>query len=189
MLGINLLLFTFGSAVCALAPGYAVLAIGRAIVGFGLGGEISLAVTMLSEFCSSWFRGTAVGLVNVGVGRMSNFLATAFGLLVHYFFPGPDGWRRLFGILAVPALLIVFYRRFIPETPRYLFSASKIDEANRVLSILASGRLAQGDLGCIRTSRGMGRCLRRRRLGVRSFPRSSAGRSRGGPSPSQLPSG
>ncbi len=66
MLGINLLLFTLGSAMCALSPSYPVLLVGRAIVGFGLGGEISVAVTMLAEFCSSRFRGTAVGLVNVG---------------------------------------------------------------------------------------------------------------------------
>ena len=145
MLGINLLLFTLGSAICALSPSYLLLAVGRAIVGFGLGGEISVAVTMLAEFCSSRFRGTAVGLVNVGAGGMGNFLAPAFGLLVYALFPGPDGWRWLFGVLALPALLIVFYRRLIPETPRYLVSVGKIDEANRVLSVLASGRLARGN--------------------------------------------
>jgi len=141
MLGINLLLFTIGSLVCASAPSFGFLCAGRAIVGFGLGGEISTAVTLLAEVSSAKFRGTAVGLVNVGAGGLGNFLAPAFGLLIFTLFPGPGGWRWLFLSLALPALLIVFYRRYIPETPRYLLSKNRTAEANKVLSILASGSL------------------------------------------------
>lgn len=141
MLTINLLLFTIGSACCALAPNFAALCIARAIVGFGVGGEISTAVTMLSEFCSPKFRGTAAGLVNVGAGGFGNFLAPAFGLMIFTLFPGEDGWRWLFASLALPALLVVFYRRFVPETPRFLASQNRIGEANKVLSILESGTL------------------------------------------------
>jgi putative MFS transporter len=110
-------------------------------VGFGLGGEISTAVTMLAEISSAKFRGTAVGLVNVGAGGMGNFLAPAFGLLIFTLFPGADGWRYLFLSLALPSILIVFYRRYIPETPRFLVSKNRTAEANKVLSILASGTL------------------------------------------------
>ena len=146
MLGIDLLLFTVGSLICAFAPSFTVLCIARGIVGFGLGGEISIAVTMLAEFCSSKFRGTAVGCVNIGAGGLGNFLAPAFGLMIFTIFPGPDAWRWLFGALAVPALLIVFYRRLIPETPRFLVSKNRITEANKVLSILASGKLSNRDV-------------------------------------------
>jgi MFS family permease len=146
MLGIDLLLFTVGSLICAFAPSFGVLCIARGIVGFGLGGEISIAVTMLAEFCSSKFRGTAVGCVNIGAGGLGNFLAPAFGLMIFTLFPGPDAWRWLFGALAVPSLLIVFYRRLIPETPRFLVSKNRIGEANKVLSILASGKLKNRDI-------------------------------------------
>lgn len=141
MLGINLLLFTIGSLLCAAAPSFGLLCVGRAIVGFGLGGEISTAVTILAEISSAKFRGTAVGLVNVGAGGLGNFLAPAFGLLIFTLFPGDNGWRWLFLSLALPSLLIVFYRRYIPETPRYLLSQNRTADANKVLSILASGRL------------------------------------------------
>ena len=141
MLGINLLLFTIGSAACALAPSFGGLCVARAIVGFGVGGEISTAVTMLAEFCSPRFRGTAAGLVNVGAGGFGNFLAPAFGLVIFSLFSGAENWRWLFASLALPALLVVFYRRYIPETPRFLVSAGKLADANRVLSILASGSL------------------------------------------------
>lgn len=142
MLTFDLLLFTLGAIICALAPNFATLATGRAIVGFGLGGELAVAVTMLAEFCSSKFRGTAVALINVGAGGVGNFLAPAFGLLVFTLFPGPDGWRWLFACLAVPAVMVAFYRRFIPETPRYLLSQGKVKETNAVLTRLASGRLS-----------------------------------------------
>jgi MFS family permease len=142
MLSIDLLLFTLGAGVCAMAPNFTVMALGRAIVGFGLGGEIAIAVTMLSEFCSTKFRGTAVGLVNVGAGGLGNFLAPGFGLLVFWMFPGDNAWRWLFACLMVPALLGAFYRRYIPETPRFLLSQGKVKEVNSVLSRLASGRLS-----------------------------------------------
>lgn len=141
MLGINLILFTIGSMGCALSPSFTILCLFRAIVGFGVGGEVSTAVTMLSEFCSPKFRGTAAGLVNVGAGGLGNFLAPAFGLLIFTIFAGDNSWRWLFASLGAPCLLIVFYRRLVPETPRFLVSQGKIAQANRVLSILASGSL------------------------------------------------
>ena len=145
MLNINLLLFSLGATICALAPNYEVLAAGRFIVGLGLGGEIVTAVTLLAEFCSSRFRGTAVGLINVGGGGIGNMLAPAFALMIFALFPGEDGWRWLFGALILPAFLVIFYRRFIPETPRYLVSQGKVEEANRVLSQLKSGSFLRKD--------------------------------------------
>jgi len=142
MLTADLLLFTLGAILCAVAPTLTVLCIGRAIVGFGLGGEMAVAVTMLAEFCSQKFRGTAVGLVNVGAGGVGNFLAPAFGLLVFAIFPGPDGWRWLFACLVLPAILGAFYRRLIPETPRFLLSKGRVAATNGVLSKLASGKLS-----------------------------------------------
>lgn len=141
MLTADLLLFTLGAVICALAPNFLVLCIGRAIVGFGLGGEIAVAVTMLAEFCSQKFRGTAVGLVNVGAGGLGNFLAPAFGLAVFAVFPGPDGWRWLFACLVVPAILGAVYRHIIPETPRFLLAKGRVHETNVVLSKLAAGKL------------------------------------------------
>ena len=142
MLMSNLLLFTIGSLGCAFAPSFAMLCLARAVVGFGVGGEISTAVTMLAEFCSPRFRGTAAGMVNVAAGGFGNFLAPAFGLLIFSLFPGDNAWRWLFAALAVPALLAAFYRKLVPETPRFLVSQGRVSEANHVLSVLASGSLA-----------------------------------------------
>ncbi|SEG77189.1 MFS transporter, putative metabolite:H+ symporter [Saccharopolyspora kobensis] len=142
MLMINLLVFAGGSLICALAPNYAVLAAGRFIVGFGLGGEISVAVIMMAEFFAARHRGTAVGLINVTSAGLGNMLAPLFGILVFSVFDGPDKWRWLFGLLFLPCVLIMFFRRYVPETPRFLAASGRIEEANVVINRLARGQLS-----------------------------------------------
>lgn len=141
LLIVNLVIFAFGSLLCALAPSYGFLAMARGVVGFGLGGEIAVAVVMVSEYFGAKQRGTAVAFINVTAAGFGNMLAPAFGILVFTLFPGENSWRWVFGLLFIPAVLVVFFRRWVPETPRFLAQQGKIDEANEVIS-----RLAQGDL-------------------------------------------
>jgi hypothetical protein len=55
---------------------------------------------------------------------------------------GPTvAWRWFLGVLAIPALLIFVYRRYLPESPRYLVVDGRVDEANAVLTRLAANRL------------------------------------------------
>lgn len=142
LLGVNLLIFAIGSLLCALAPNYAFLVVARFIVGLGLGGEIAVAVIMMSEFFAAKHRGTAVGLINVAAAGLGNMLAPLFGVIVFAVFSGGDGWRWLFGILVLPALIVVVYRRKLPETPRYLAATGRIDDANMVINRLAQGKLS-----------------------------------------------
>ncbi|GAA4783767.1 MFS transporter [Microbacterium gilvum] len=146
LLGANLLVFAIGSLMCALAPTYEVLVAARFLVGLGLGGEIATAVIMLSEFFSAKHRGTAVGLINVAAAGLGNMLAPLFGVIVFAAFSGDDAWRWLFGLLVLPALAVVVYRRALPETPRYLAARGRVAEANTVINRLAQRRL-RGSLG------------------------------------------
>lgn len=141
LLGANLLVFAVGSLLCALAPSYEILVAARFLVGLGLGGEIATAVIMLAEFFSARHRGTAVGLINVAAAGLGNMLAPLFGVIVFSVFTGDDRWRWLFGLLVVPALAVVVYRRALPETPRYLAARGRLAEANTVVNRLAQGRL------------------------------------------------
>lgn len=141
----NLVVFAGGSLLCALAPSYAILAFGRGIVGFGLGGEIAVAVVMASEYFSIRDRGRAVGLINVTAAGFGNMLAPAFGVLVYTMFPGGDRWRWVFGLLFVPVLLVIYFRRYVPETPRFLMREGNVRQTNLIISRLAEGQL-QGDV-------------------------------------------
>lgn len=141
LLGLNLLVFAFGSLLCAIAPNYEVLVAARFLVGLGLGGEIAAAVVMLSEFFSARNRGMAIGMINVAAAGLGNMLAPLFGVIVFAVFSGDDRWRWLFGLLVVPALMVVVYRRGLPESPRYLAATGRLAEANTVINRLAQGRL------------------------------------------------
>jgi MFS family permease len=147
----NLAIYSLGGLLCAFAPNFEILIIGRLIVGLGLGGELTIALPFLSELMPTKFRGTAVSLFNMGAGGLGNPVAFLFGaLIIGVVGPALGGmdnaWRWYFGLLALPALLVLYIRRNLPETPRFLVSKGRIPEANEALSQLASGRLSKKDL-------------------------------------------
>jgi MFS family permease len=155
MFNFNLALYSVGGLVCALAPNIATVFLGRIIVGFGLGGEFVVGLALLAELNSTKFRATAVSLLQVGAGGLGNPVAYAYGWLIvgligpslPLFLGGPENsWRWVFGLLALPALIVLYTRRNMPETPRYLVIKGRIPEANRSLSILASGWLSGRDV-------------------------------------------
>jgi MFS family permease len=142
----NLAVYTLGGLLCAIAPNYGFLLIGRVIVGLGLGGELTIALPLISEFVPTRFRGIAVSLFNMGAGGLGNIVSFIFATLVVGVFGETldswgGSWRWYFGLLALPALLVLYMRRRMPETPWFLLSQGRADEANRSLSIVKSGRL------------------------------------------------
>lgn len=142
----NLGLYTFGALIGALAPNYEVLLIGRIIVGIGLGGELNTGVTLISEIVSTKLRGAATAVVNIAGGGVGIFMSAALAwvmitLLGASLGGQQESWRWMLGILVLPSVLVLVYRRFLPESPRYLLSRGQVAEANRVLTLLEAGRL------------------------------------------------
>lgn len=145
-LSLNLLLYTLGGLLTAIAPNMIMFTAFRFIVGIGLGGEFTIGLAMISEMVSTRYRGTVSASLNIGSGGIGNFVAYAVFLLVLGPLNGVLGgtafsWRWLLVILAVPALMVVFFRRYLPESPRYLLSKGNLKEANRVLTVLETGKL------------------------------------------------
>jgi putative MFS transporter len=146
-LGLNLLIYTLGGLLSAVSFSDGMLLVSRFIVGVGVGGEFMIGIAMISEMVATRHRGTLVASINVGAGGVGNFVS--YGLFLLLLGPlavplGGNGqvWRWSFVILAVPALLVVLYRRRLPESPRWLLSQGRVAEANRALGILASNSLA-----------------------------------------------
>jgi putative MFS transporter len=97
-------------------------------MGVGVGGEIPLAFTFLSEFLPARLR-TKTELV---VGILAIVIGYAIAAIsAHFLLPVP-GWRALFYVQAIPALLVVVIRFQFPESPRYLRMIGKEAEAQQV---------------------------------------------------------
>ena len=104
------------------------LAVFRFLSNFGLGGEVPVAATLTAEFMPSRIRGRATG---------SMMTAFPVGLLVaaglSLFILPRWGWRALFLVGVLPALLLFFVARFMPESVRYLLSRGRIADATRTV--------------------------------------------------------
>ncbi|WP_157887382.1 MFS transporter [Frondihabitans sp. PAMC 28766] len=145
-LSLNLLVYTLGGLLSAVAFNYDMLLVSRLIVGIGVGGEFMIGIAMLSEMVATRFRGGLIATINVGAGGVGNFISYGFFLLLLGPLAAPLGgndtvWRWSFALLAIPALFVVLFRRRLPETPRWLLSNGRVDDANRSLAILASNSL------------------------------------------------
>ncbi len=81
-LGFNLLLYTLGGLISAVAINYEMLLASRLIVGIGLGGEFTVGIAMLSEMVATRYRGTLVSFLNIGSGGIGNFLSYGIFFLI-----------------------------------------------------------------------------------------------------------
>jgi putative MFS transporter len=112
------------SLICAASWNFSSLLVFRILQGLGLGGEVPVAATYINEFARARNRGRFFLLYEqtYSAGRL---LAALLGVWVVAHF----GWRYLFLIGALPAVLIVFLRRCLPESPRWLASQGLFEEA------------------------------------------------------------
>ena len=116
---ITVLLYSIASAFCALSWNYQSLLVFRFLVGFGLGGELPVAATLVSEYAPSRVRGRFIVLLESFWGL--GWIAAA---CIAYFFIPVYGWRMAFLIGALPALYVCLIRLHMPESVRYLLTAA-----------------------------------------------------------------
>ena len=113
---ITVLWFALFSLLSAFAQSFTQLALCRALLGFGFGGEWTAAAALMSETIRPRYRGRAVGGVQSGwaVGWGSAVLLQA---IVYSIVPDQQAWRWMFALGFVPALYVLFLRRFVGEPP------------------------------------------------------------------------
>lgn len=130
----TLLLYSIGTGLCALAGSLGALLGLRFLVGLGVGGELPVASTLVSEFSPAKRRGTMIVL-------LESFWAYGWALaaLIGYFLIPPLGWRIAFLIGALPAVYVLVLRRSIPESPRFLAARGRTAEAESVLRVVEGG--------------------------------------------------
>ncbi|NJJ38737.1 MFS transporter [Paenibacillus apii] len=110
----TLIIFSAATGLSALAAGFALLCVLRFIAGFGLGGELPVASTLVSESVEPKDRGRAVVL-------LESFWAVGWiaAALIAYFVIPDYGWRLALVIGAVPVLYALYLRRAIEDSPRF----------------------------------------------------------------------
>ena len=127
----NLLLFGFASIGAAFAPSMQVLVALRFVIGVGLGAESVIGYALLAEFVPPQVRGRwgamLALIVNMGV-----FVAPAVAYVVVPNF----GWRWMFVIAGVSALIVWLLRRSMPESPRWLESKGRQQQASDVMAMI-----------------------------------------------------
>ncbi|MFC0644120.1 MFS transporter [Cellulomonas phragmiteti] len=134
---LTLLVYGLATGASALAGGVAVLMVLRFVVGLGLGAELPVASTLVSEFAPPRIRGRAV-VVLESFWAVGWILAALIGYLVVP--SGDDGWRWALALGALPALYSVVVRRGLPESVRFLQARGRHAEAERVVADLESSR-------------------------------------------------
>ena len=125
---ITVLLYSIASAFCALSWNYQSLLVFRFLVGFGLGGDLPVAATLVSEYAPSRVRGRFIVLLESFWGL--GWIAAA---CIAYFFIPVYGWRMAFLIGALPALYVCLIRLHMPESVRYLLTRGRVDEARQIV--------------------------------------------------------
>ena len=121
------------SVLGAFAPNYEVFLAARVLAGAGAGAESAIIAPFLSEFVPAarrgWFVGALAGFFSFGF-----VMAALIGRFVVPTFD--DGWRIAQLITALPIVMLLWWRRVLPESPRYLLQSGRHAEAEAVVADL-----------------------------------------------------
>jgi MFS transporter, SP family, arabinose:H+ symporter len=130
-------LYVVSSIGCAFSWNWPALLVFRFIGGLGVGGSSVLAPVYIAELAPAGLRGRLVGMfqINIVIGILlayfSNYCVARFAL-------GNLEWRWQLGIAALPALVFLLMLFGIPQSPRWLATQNRVEEARNVLQLLGS---------------------------------------------------
>jgi SHS family lactate transporter-like MFS transporter len=110
----DIVLFAVLEAASALAPSLTVLLIVRALFGIAMGGEWGIGASLAMESIPARARGLVSGILQEGYATGYLLGALAYWLLFDHI-----GWRGMFALGVLPALLVLYIRRAVPESPAW----------------------------------------------------------------------
>ncbi|WP_353946432.1 MFS transporter [Streptomyces sp. HUAS MG91] len=128
----SLALFGILALAAALAPSMQVLIVLRGLMSIGMGAEYVICYGMITEFIPPGRRGRFLGLLGIFAG-LGVSLSSLLGWVVIPVF----SWRGMFVIGGVGALIAWWMRRDMPESPQWLESRGRYEEAEAVIQRIA----------------------------------------------------
>ncbi|HVX79456.1 MAG TPA: MFS transporter [Bradyrhizobium sp.] len=111
---VNILLYSALEFASGFAPSLTVLIVLRALYGIAMGGEWGVGASLTMETIPPHARGFVSGLLQSGYPTGYFLASIVYGLLFQYI-----GWRGMFMVGVVPALLVFYIRRSVPESPSW----------------------------------------------------------------------
>lgn len=149
MLLFTLLLTGIGSLYNAFVPDYANFVIARTITGLGIGADLALVNAYINEVAPSAGRARYTSLIfimsalgaffGIWLGLIMTTPSTPFPVGLPFAAAGPgfdNGWRWMYGIGALLALVGILLRFQLPESPRWLISRGRVEEADRIVTAM-----------------------------------------------------
>lgn len=122
----GLAIYCVATLIAAFAPGWQLLFWWRVAASVGTGAESAIIAPFLAEFVQKTHRGRFVG-------SLSGFFSFGFvlaALLGYFVIPASrDGWRVVQVISALPIVMLLWWRRSLPESPRWLIERGRSAEA------------------------------------------------------------
>src|SRR6201986_3583659 len=147
MLMVTMAITGLGSLYNALAPDYTNFVIARIITGMGIGADLAIVNTFVGEvaprrsrakFTSLIFVMSALGaLLGIWLGLVLTTEAAPWPKGVSFAQAGPgfeDGWRWMYAVGALLAVVAIALRVQLPESPRWLLGRGRLEEAEAVVS-------------------------------------------------------
>ena len=125
---INLLIFGLASLAAAFAQDMNQLIVCRFVQGLGLGAEIVVGYSTLTEFVPPQTRGRWLSMM--AFLTVAGFPVTA---LLGYLIIPAFGWRPMFVIAGIGSLIVWYLRKNLPESPRWLESQGRSEEAEALM--------------------------------------------------------
>ncbi len=125
---LSILVYSAASGACGLADTVVQLAIFRCLLGLGMGGEWTTGAALIAETWRPEHRGKALGLMQSGWAIGEIIAAAVVGLVLPRF-----GWRAVFFVGILPALLVLWIRKDVPESQVWMERGQVKEGALRVL--------------------------------------------------------
>jgi MFS transporter, putative metabolite:H+ symporter len=124
----TLVIYSLATAACAFAPNLTWLLIFRFVVGLGLGGQLPVAVTLVSEYIPAHVRGRFIVLLESFWG-----LGWLCAALIAYFVIPKFDWHAAFLVGGLPALYAIIIWKYVPESVPYLINRGRVEEAHALV--------------------------------------------------------
>lgn len=131
-----LLFFSIFSVIASFSTSWDMFFWCRVIAGIGLGAESAIVAPFVSEFMPASARGRLVGCLTVffALGFIGAALLTKWLVTIQSGLFGLEGWQLIQIITALPVVVLLAWRRILPESPRFLLANGRTAEAEAVVA-------------------------------------------------------